>query len=45
MRRIARDLGLARETVQGVLRRWEAERTGQESAGGVPARRPSRVDP
>jgi transposase len=45
MRRIARDLGLARETVQGVLRRWQAERTGQESAGGMPARRPSRVDP
>jgi transposase len=45
MRRIARDLGLARETVQGVLRRWQAERAGQESAGGVPARRPSRVDP
>jgi transposase len=45
MRRIARDLGLARETVQGILRRWQAERAGQESAGGVPARRPSRVDP
>ena len=45
MRRIARDLGLARETVQSALRRWQAERAGQEAAAGVPARRPSRVDP
>ncbi|HKI37623.1 MAG TPA: IS21 family transposase [Gemmataceae bacterium] len=45
MRRIARDLGLTRETVQSVLRRWQAERAGQESADGVPARRPSRLDP
>jgi len=45
MRRIARDLGLARATVQSVLRRWQAERAGREAAGGVPARRPSRLDP
>jgi transposase len=46
-RRIARDLGLARETVQGVARRWQAERAGQGSAAPlpVPARRPSLVDP
>src|SRR6516165_10678485 len=44
MRRIARELGLARETVQSVLRRWQAQRAGSE-AGGVPARRSSRVDP
>ena len=43
LRRIARDLGVARETVQTVLRRWEAERAG----AGAPSRprRPSRVDP
>jgi transposase len=42
LRRIARDLGLARETVQTVIRRWEAERAG----AGAPSRprRPSRVD-
>jgi transposase len=45
MRRIARELGLARETVQGVLRRWQAQRAGSEAGGSVPARRPSRVDP
>jgi len=45
MRRIARELGLARETVQGVLRRWQAQRAGSEAGSGVPARRPSRVDP
>jgi transposase len=43
LRRIARDLGVARETVQNVIRRWEAERAG----AGAPSRprRPSRVDP
>jgi transposase len=43
LRRIARDLAVARETVQTVLRRWEAERAG----AGAPSRprRPSRVDP
>jgi transposase len=45
LRRIARDLGLARETVQGILRRWEAERAGLESSPPVPQRRPSLVDP
>jgi transposase len=44
LRRIARELGLARETVHTVIRRWEAERAGGE---GRPSRgrRPSRVDP
>ena len=44
MRRIARDLGLARETVQNVVRGWEAERAGGD---GRPSRsrRPSQVDP
>src|SRR5262245_14979834 len=43
LRRIARDLGLARERVQIVSRRGEAERAG----AGAPSRprRPSRVDP
>ena len=45
MRQIARDLGLARETVQSVLRRWEADRAGSESSAAVKTRRPSRVDP
>jgi len=51
MRRIAKDLGLARDTVQSVLRRWQAERAGTESSTPVPvpvpvpARRPSLVDP
>jgi transposase len=47
MRRIARDLGLARETVQNVIRRWQAERAGTASSGPlpVPIRRPSLVDP
>jgi transposase len=46
-RRIAKDLGLARETVQSVIRRWQAERTGQGSSTPVPVpvRRPSQVDP
>src|SRR5271167_4001739 len=44
MRRIARDLGLARETVQNVVRGWEAERAGGD--GRPPrSRRPSQVDP
>jgi transposase len=43
LRRIARDLGVARETVHNVIRRWEAERAG---AGAPPRpRRPSQVDP
>jgi transposase len=45
LRQIARDLGLARETVQSVLRRWEAERTGQGSSAAGKSRRPSLVDP
>jgi transposase len=44
MRRIARDLGVARDTVQTVLRRWQAERAGQGSGAAAP-RRPSLVDP
>jgi transposase len=46
-RRIARDLGVARETVHSVLRRWEAERArhGSSTAVPVPLRRPSQVDP
>jgi transposase len=43
LRRIARELGVARETVQRVLRRWEAERAG--TAAPARPRRPSRVDP
>jgi transposase len=45
LRRIAKDLGLARDTVQSVIRRWEAARAGQDAATPTPARRPSRVDP
>ena len=45
LRRIAQDLGLARDTVQSVVRRWEAERAGTSDPLPVPARRPSRVDP
>jgi transposase len=45
MRRLARELGLARETVQGVVRRWQAGRAGQETPAGRPVRRPSLVDP
>jgi len=45
MRQIARDLGLARDTVQSVLRRWEAERAGAGSAAAGKPRRPSQVDP
>ena len=46
MRRIARDLNLARDTVKGVIRRWEAERAGQGAAPQpTRARRPSLVDP
>jgi transposase len=46
MRRIARDLNLARRTVHRVIHRWEAERAGQEASGnpGAPGRRPSRLD-
>jgi transposase len=45
-RRIARELHLARDTVQAILRRWEADRAGPGSvATPLPARRPSRVDP
>ncbi len=32
LRRIAKDLGVARETVQSVIRRWEADRVGQGSS-------------
>jgi transposase len=45
MRQIARDLGLARDTVQSVLRRWEAERAGTGLAVAGKTRRPSQVDP
>ncbi len=45
MRRLARELALARETVQNVVRRWQAERAGQEAPATRPARRPSLVDP
>jgi len=45
LRRIAKDLGLARDTVQSVVRRWEAERAGASDRLPVPARRASRVDP
>jgi transposase len=44
LRRIARELGLARETVQNVIRRWEAERQGGDGRPTRP-RRPSQVDP
>src|SRR5271167_2458722 len=44
IRRIARDLNVARDTVQSVIRRWETDRAGQGSP--APAeRRPSLVDP
>jgi transposase len=42
LRRIARELGLARETVQTVIRRWEAGRAGADAAPR--RRRSSRVD-
>jgi transposase len=45
LRRIAKDLGVARDTVQGVIRRWEAARAGQDAATPLRARRPSLVDP
>jgi transposase len=45
MRQIARDLGLARDTVQSTLRRWEAERAGAGSTTAGKPRRPSQVDP
>src|SRR5580692_670384 len=44
IRRIARDLNVARDTVQSVVRRWEADRAGQGSAAPA-VRRPSLVDP
>jgi transposase len=43
LRRLARELSLARETVQGVVRRWQAGRAGQGKPTRV--RRPSLVDP
>src|SRR4051794_2457106 len=42
LRRIARELGLARETVHLVIRRWESERAGTGASSR--SRRPSRVD-
>jgi transposase len=45
MRKIARDLAVARETVQTVLRRWQAERAGQGASAAGSRRRPSLVDP
>jgi transposase len=44
IRRIAGDLNVARDTVQSVIRRWEAERAGQGSTAPT-TRRPSLVDP
>ena len=45
-RRIAKDLGVARDTVQSVIRGWEAERAGQQTSGelAAPARRSSQLD-
>ena len=43
IRQIARELGLARNTVSGVLAQVEAQRTGHE--GSPIRRRPSRLDP
>jgi transposase len=45
MRRIAQELGLARETVQSAVRRWQAERAGTPADAASKSRRPSRVDP
>ena len=45
VRRLARELGLARDTVQNVIRRWQAARAGQPAEAGVRPRRPSLVDP
>jgi transposase len=45
VRRLARELGLARDTVHTVVRRWQAERAGQAAAAGRRPRRPSLVDP
>src|SRR5437016_2317430 len=45
MRQIARDRGVARDTVQSVLRRWQAARAGQGSNAAESRRRPSLVDP
>jgi transposase len=43
IRKIAREMGMARNTVSGVLKEIEAQRAGHE---GLPARRrPSRLDP
>jgi transposase len=44
VRQIARDLHLARPTVQAVLRRWQAERTGPEASPAMHRRRPSTLD-
>ena len=44
VRQIARDLHLARPTVQAVLRRWQAERTGPEASPALPRCRPSTLD-
>jgi len=38
LRRIAKDLGLARDTVQSVVRRWEAERAGPDPERDVATR-------
>jgi transposase len=45
-RRIAKDLGVSRDTVQSVIRRWEAERAGQRASDelAAPERRPSQLD-
>src|SRR5262245_2183434 len=45
IRCLAREMGLARDTVQTAVRRWQAERAGQEPAASRRARRPSLVDP
>ena len=43
IRKIARDMGMARSTVSGVLKEIEAQRAGHE--GSPTRRRPSRLDP
>ena len=44
IRRIAEDLGVARQTVRDVIHRWQAERTDPEASTTLPERRPSLLD-
>lgn len=46
IRRIAEDLGLARQTVRDAIRRWQAERDGSDASATlpVPEHRPSLLD-